>query len=79
MKSSFNLFVQFALLLAVTACAPGVVQTATGTPPPLPADSSLHGVFEGTTPCSSVTRPLPQIPEDTDCELMIWKLILYQD
>ena len=79
MKTSFKLFLQAAMLLAVTACTPGIVQTPTTTPPPLPAGSSLRGVFEGTTACSSLTRPLPQIPEDTDCELMIWKIMLYQD
>ena len=44
-----------------------------------PAGSSVFGVFEGITPCSQQTRPLPQIPEDTNCEQMIWKFILYQD
>ena len=44
-----------------------------------PAGSSLFGVFEGITPCSQQTRPLPQIPEDTNCEQMIWKFTLYQD
>jgi hypothetical protein len=44
-----------------------------------PAGSSVFGMFEGITPCSQQTRPLPQIPEDTDCEQMIWKFTLYQD
>lgn len=79
MKSHFQLFLRAALLLAVTACAPDTIQTPTTIPPTLPSGSSLHGVFEGTTACSSLTRPLPQIPEDTDCELMIWKIMLYQD
>ena len=64
MKTSFKLFLQAAMLLAVTACTPGIVQTPTTTPPPLPAGSSLRGVFEGTTACSSLTRPLPQILRD---------------
>lgn len=79
MKSHFHLFLLIALPLAVTACTPSVVQTPTGTPPPAPAGSSVHSVFEGITACSSLTRPLPQIPEATDCELMIWKIIFYQD
>jgi hypothetical protein len=37
------------------------------------------GVFEGITPCRNTNRPLPQIPETTNCEMMIWKLTLYQD
>ena len=79
MKPRFNRFLVAAALLAIPACAPGIAQTPTATAPPLPAGSSLRGVFEGTTACSAQTRPLPQIPEDTDCELMIWKIILYQD
>src|SRR5688572_2835285 len=79
MKSHFLLFLRIVMLLAVTACAPGIVQTPTTTPPATPSGSAVHGVFEGTTACSSLTRPLPHIPEDTDCELMIWKIMLYQD
>jgi hypothetical protein len=44
-----------------------------------PAGSVLRAVFEGTTPCSRLTRPLPQIPADTDCQQMLWALALYQD
>jgi hypothetical protein len=79
MKSRFHSFLGAALLLAVTACTPAIAQTPTTTPPPSPAGSSLHGVFEGITACSAQTRPLSQIPTDTDCELMTWKVILYQD
>ena len=79
MKTYFHLFLRLALLLTVTACAPGIVQTRTGMPPTTRAGSVLHSVFEGITPCSSLTRPLPQIPADSDCELMIWKVMLYQD
>jgi hypothetical protein len=46
---------------------------------PIVAGSSVFGVFEGITPCSRQTRPLPQIPEDTNCEQMIWKFTLFQD
>jgi hypothetical protein len=45
----------------------------------MPTGSTLLGVFEGITPCSERTRPLPQIPVDTNCEQMIWKFTLYQD
>lgn len=78
------------LLLFVTtllaACAsvpiqptavPPIASPATDTPPkPAP---SVRGVFEGITPCSAATRPLPQIPADSDCEQMIWKIVLRQD
>jgi len=67
------------MMMAMTACAPAIGQTPTTTPPPSPTGSSLRGVFEGITPCSAQTRPLPQIPADSDCELMTWKVILYQD
>lgn len=79
MKSLFHWSLCVAILLAVAACTPSMVQTPTTTPPPSPAGSSLHSIFEGTTACSSETRPLPQIPEDTDCELMIWKIVFHQD
>jgi hypothetical protein len=78
MKSCFKLILGIAIL-AMMACSPAVIQTPTTTPPPSPAESSLHAVFEGITACSAQTRPLPQIPEDSDCELMIWKIFLYQD
>ena len=79
MKAHFKLFLQVTTLLALTACAPGMVQTPTSPSPPSPSGSARYAVFEGITACSALTRPLPQIPADTDCELMIWKISLYQD
>lgn len=79
MKSLLHLIFRAATLLTIAACAPGMIQTPTATPPPLAAGSSVRAVFEGITPCSSLTRPLPQIPPDTNCELMTWKVVLYQD
>jgi hypothetical protein len=76
MKSLFLLIAACALV-TTTACATARPQMTS--PAPLPADSSIHGVYEGLTPCSYLTRPLPQIPADTNCEQMIWKFILYQD
>ncbi len=38
---------------------------------------SLMGVFQGITPCSRTDRPMPQIPAETNCEEMIWKITLY--
>lgn len=77
MRSRFNLLWLVWVLLAVTACAP--IVSATPTPSPTTAGSTLFGVFEGITPCSALTRPLPQIPADTHCEQMIWKFTLYED
>ncbi|CAG0928859.1 hypothetical protein TFLX_01104 [Thermoflexales bacterium] len=56
---------------------PAVPQTIA--PSPGLAGTPKREVFEGITPCSHLTRPLPQIPADTNCEQMIWKLILYRD
>jgi len=42
-------------------------------------NSSVSGVFLASTPCSQGTRPLPGIPVNADCELIKWKLVLYQD
>jgi len=43
-------------------------------------------VFEATTPCSNIIRPLHKIPEESDCTLnechcimVEWKLTLYRD
>lgn len=64
------------LLCLLAGCTPSGNPTKAATVAP---DSSIFGVFEGITPCSQQTRPLPQIPEDTNCEQMIWKFTLYQD
>lgn len=86
MKTCLNLLLCIGLLLIVTACASSAAQTETSSSPParpLSTDSSpnesIYGVFEGITPCSAQTRPLPQIPADTNCEQMIWKIVFYQD
>ncbi|HEX7903195.1 MAG TPA: hypothetical protein VF487_04880 [Chitinophagaceae bacterium] len=42
-------------------------------------DSSVLGVFAGTTPCGQMIRPLHKVPEETDCALVQWRLTLYQD
>jgi hypothetical protein len=62
------------LLCLLTGCIQPGTPTAV-----VAAGSSVFGVFEGITPCSAQTRPLPQIPEDTNCEQMIWKFTLYHD
>lgn len=77
MKSLSNLLLLAGMLLTVTACVTVISQATT--PSPVTTDPSIHGVFEGITPCSYLTRPLPQIPADTNCEQMIWKFTLYQD
>lgn len=65
------------ILLTLAACITGIAPAVT--PSPVATHSSGFGVFEGITPCSPLTRALPQIPADTNCEQMIWKLRLDQD
>ena len=77
MKSIFNFLLLTLALLTVTACATVISKTTTSSP--VQTGPSVHGVFEGITPCSPLTRPLPQIPAESNCEQMIWKFILYQD
>jgi hypothetical protein len=77
MKFLFKLLLSAAVLGTVTACGTGISPMTA--PSPVTAGPSLHGVFEGITPCSAQARPLPQIPADSDCEQMIWKIILHQD
>ena len=91
MKSLVNLLSAAWTLLTVTACTPAILQAATPFPSPVDSPlpvattsptvvgSSIHRVFEGITPCSALARPLPQIPADSNCEQMIWKLSLAQD
>lgn len=73
MKSPLYALLSAWLLLSLTACA------AATEAPPVPSGPEVFGVFEGNTPCDPVSRPLPQIPEDSDCEQMIWKIVLYRD
>ena len=77
MKFFLNLLLAFTLL-SLSACANVNSQMSTPSPIP-PQGSEILGSFRGNTPCSAQARPLPQIPADTDCEQMIWSLVLYQD
>lgn len=87
MKPLFRLLFATTLLVALTACATQAIPTATPVIPtitPSPAtttatSSSLFAIFAGITPCSTQSKLLPQIPEDSNCEQMIWKLTLHQD
>jgi hypothetical protein len=42
-------------------------------------DSSVLGIFAGNTLCGDIIRPLHKISLQADCELVEWKLTLYQD
>ena len=58
-----------ASLLFVFTCSPA---------PPAESYRPL-GVFAGTSPCDAVSRRPLRIPATTDCEMIKWKLTLYQD
>ena len=72
------------MILTITACA-----SANPTPSTLVPDvfdeivssaaPDVLAVFAGTTPCSAEAKPLPQIPAESNCEQMLWKLILRHD
>ncbi|RXK61669.1 hypothetical protein ESA94_01235 [Lacibacter luteus] len=42
-------------------------------------DSSILGIFAGTTPCGQFIRPLHKVSAEADCAMVQWKLILYRD
>jgi hypothetical protein len=78
MKAFLSVLLAFTLL-AMPACANANSPVNMMPSPVPPQGSEILGVFQGNTPCSAQARPLPQIPADTDCEQMIWRLVLYQD
>jgi hypothetical protein len=70
MKQLRSIFIVTVLLFTITnACSQNNSRE----------NSSVPGVFLASTPCSLGTRPLPGIPVNADCELIKWKLVLYQD
>ena len=77
MKSLFKLFVSALGLLAVAACTN--INALTAAPSPIPPGPEIRGVFAGNTPCSAQAKQLFQILPDSDCDQMIWSLVLYQD
>jgi hypothetical protein len=84
MKSLRNGSLLFLVFFIATACVnatsvPSVeaterVDDILSSPAP-----DVLAVFAGTTPCSAQARPLPQIPAKSDCEQMIWNLVLRHD
>lgn len=77
MKPYFNLILSAVMLSTVTACAS--LNSQTSTPFPIPHGSEVYSVFQGNTPCSTKAKLVLQIPADTDCDQMIWSLVLHQD
>jgi hypothetical protein len=85
MRSLVNFLPSFLILISITACIK-VNSSAPNIPTILPTTSTIEktdiemfGAFEGITPCNSLTTSLPQIPKDSDCEQMIWKIVLFHD
>lgn len=93
MKSCFRVLLSIFVLWTIPACTGITAQFYTPTMLPrepeiapkavtstaAPRGPEIAGVFEGVTPCSAEARPLPQVPAESDCEQMIWSLVLYQD
>ena len=77
MKSCFRFFFLALVLIGIPACTN--LNRLVPAPTPVPHGSEIRGVFVGNTPCTTQARPLLQIPENADCEQMIWSLVLRQD
>ncbi len=77
MKTRLQVILSAFLLLVIPACAN--IDFQSSTPSPVPHGPEIHGVFAGNTPCIPQARPLLQIPEDADCDQIIWSLVLRQD
>jgi len=77
-KTSLSFMGLFVLLLLAR---PVCCQTAVAALPPAPstAHSQAPVVYVASTPCTAGTRPLPGIPREAACELMLWKLQLLGD
>jgi hypothetical protein len=58
-------------LLPLMAISPGAL--------PAPVGSSTLGVFVATSPCDAGSKSLFRIPETAACEMIKWRLTLYQD
>jgi hypothetical protein len=70
---------RFSLLCVTLLCAFSLVSLPASASPASKTVPSVLGVFEGITPCTTVNRPVLQIPEDAECEMMTWHLTLEQD
>jgi hypothetical protein len=81
MRSHVNFLISFLILLFIPACTSVKIPPSHTPTISIVEQTNLKiiGVFEGVTPCSNLTRPLSQIPADSDCEQMIWKIVLYHD
>ena len=77
MKPCFRLILLVFAIPGITSCANLNLQRAT--PTPVPRGPDIRGVFAGNTPCIAQVRPVLQIPEDADCDQIIWSLVLRQD
>ncbi|HEX6189272.1 MAG TPA: hypothetical protein VFZ40_14425 [Pyrinomonadaceae bacterium] len=47
--------------------------------PPVPPGSSTLGIFVATSPCDSVSRTALKIPATANCEMIKWRLTLFED
>jgi len=70
---------QVRLFFATTLLAVCFVITNSCSQTAVPGSSSVHGVFEASTPCDEVSKEMLGISRGTKYELMKWNLTLYQD
>lgn len=73
---STNVVSTAAIVSTAVASPAGTTAAPTLTSPVIP---QILGVFEGITPCDSLNRPMPQIPAGVECEMIIWKVVLYHE
>ncbi len=64
----------FFVALALGFCTVSTIVNAQTT-----ADPLVFGVFAGSSPAGEAIRPILQIPQDANAELIEWNLTLYQD
>jgi hypothetical protein len=68
---------QPASIVSTAVASPAVpIASSTSTSPVI---SQILGVFEGITPCDRLNKPMPQIPAEVECEMMIWKVVLHYE
>jgi hypothetical protein len=63
----------FALLLILGFSVDSISQTAGS------GNTTIHGIFIGSTPCGQNSKPLQGIPATADCEFIKWELTLSYD
>jgi hypothetical protein len=78
--TEFSLRSLVGLSIAIGLCITiGCAQTRSPDETAEAGDSSVFGLFAGSSPCDDSIKPLLQIPAEVDAHMIQWKLTLYQD